>query len=304
MKGPYFGQMLNALDEGIIITDRDGTIVFFNHWLVLASNIPAEAAIGKHLLGVFPQLDTALFHRNFRSVLSFGNTAFFSHSANPWLIPLAPAPGSAPGFDKMQQSGQLGPLRENDTIQFVYLIIRDITETVTDVQHLTRMAMHDSLTGAWNRRWFDHWLREELSRAERYSRELGLIMSDLDHFKLVNDQYGHQAGDRILASAAKCCTSLIRATDTLARYGGEEFCIILPETDSDAARALAERIRTGIAALETAGDQSVIKITVSLGVSNFSPGISADELLNQADAALYQAKTGGRNQVVAGPLLA
>ena len=165
---------------------------------MLASNIPAEAAIGKHLLGVFPQLDTALFHRNFRSVLSFGNTAFFSHSANPWLIPLAPAPGSAPGFDKMQQSGQLGPLRENDTIQFVYLIIRDITETVTDVQHLTRMAMHDSLTGAWNRRSFERSADLEMNRAHRYHYPLSIMMIDIDYFKKVNDQYGHTVGDTVL----------------------------------------------------------------------------------------------------------
>jgi diguanylate cyclase len=297
VNSPFFGQMLDALDQGVIIIDRQGNIAFFNHWMELASKQEAATAVGRPLTTLFPQLDTPLFQRNLRSVRSFGNTAFFKHGANPWLIPLAPAPGSAHGFDHMQQSGQLGPLLENGEVKYLYLIIRDVTETVTDVQHLTRLAMHDALTGAWNRRWFDHWLREEIDRAERYQRELSLIMFDLDHFKVVNDTHGHPVGDTVLNQVASLCMSLIRTTDTLSRYGGEEFCVLMPETGNDAACGLAERLRAGVAELAIVHDSLQIKITISLGVATFSKAMDAETLLHQADKALYRAKEGGRNRL-------
>jgi diguanylate cyclase (GGDEF)-like protein len=181
----------------------------------------------------------------------------------------------------------------------VDLIIRDITETVTDVQKLTRMAMHDSLTGAWNRRWFDHWLKEEIERASRYQRDLSLIMFDLDHFKEVNDAYGHPVGDQVLTEVANCCASLIRNCDTLARYGGEEFCVLLPETAQTAALALAERLRAGVAGLSIKAGNVAISITISLGVASHAPGLFGETLLQITDAALYRAKESGRNRVVA-----
>ena len=297
MNSPFFAQMLDALDQGIIIINLEGEVVFFNHWMELACNIGLTQAVGQQLTNLFPQLDTPLFHRNLRSVISFGNTAFFAHGANPWLIPLAPSPGSSHGFERMQQSGQMGPLREGNEIKYIYLIIRDITDTVTDVQHLTRMAMRDSLTGAWNRRWFDHWLAEEISRAERYNRTLSLIMFDLDLFKVVNDTHGHPAGDTVLKEVANQCMTIIRTTDTLSRFGGEEFCVLMPETASEAACGLAERLRTGVESLEITHNEIQLGITISLGVSAFSPGMSAEEILHHADESLYHAKRNGRNRV-------
>jgi len=297
MNSPFFGQMLDALDQGVIIINLESEIVFFNRWMELTSAIESAQALGKKLTSLFPQLDNPLFQRNLRSVISFGNTAFFTHGANPWLIPLAPSPGSTHGFENMQQSGQMGPLRDGNEIKYVYLIIRDVTDTVTDVQHLTRMAMHDSLTGTWNRRWFDHWLSEEISRAERYNRTLSLIMLDLDLFKAINDAHGHPAGDTVLKEVANRCLSLIRATDTLSRFGGEEFCVLMPETASDAACGLAERLREAVADLEIIHDTQKIGITISLGVSTFSPGMNAETLLHHADESLYHAKRNGRNRV-------
>ena len=297
MNSPFFGQMLDALEQGIIIINLEGEVVFFNHWMELTSAIDLTSAVGKKLTTLFPQLDTPLYMRNLRSVISFGNTAFFAHGANPWLIPLAPSPGSSHGFENMQQSGQMGPLREGNEIKYVYLIIRDVTDAVTDVQHLTRMAMHDALTGTWNRRWFDHWLSEEISRAERYNRNLSLIMFDLDLFKSINDTYGHPAGDTVLREIANHSLTLIRATDTLSRFGGEEFCVLMPETASDAACGLAERLRAGVEELEILYDNLKLGITISLGVSVFKPGMSAESMLHAADESLYHAKRNGRNRV-------
>jgi len=249
------------------------------------------------LTSLFPQLDTPLFKRNLRSVISFGNTAFFVHGANPWLIPFPPAPGSSHGFVNMQQSGQMGLLREGNEIKFIYLIIRDVTDSVTDVQQLTRIAMRDALTGIRNRRWFDHWLTEEINCAERYNRSLSLIMLDLDLFKTVNDTHGHPEGDTVLKEVAFQCSSLIRATDTLSRFGGEEFCVLMPEIANEAACGLAERLRAGVEELEIIHDTLKLGIAISLGVSTFSPGMSGEILLHHADASLYHAKRNGRNRV-------
>lgn len=263
----------------------------------MASTIGLTQAIGKKLTSLYPQIDTPLFQRNLRSVITFGNTAFFSHGVSPWVIPLAPSPGASHGFENMQQSGQMGPLRDGNEIKYIYLIIRDVTDTVTDVQYLTQMAMHDALTGAWNRRWFDHWLCEEINRAERYSRSLSLIMLDLDLFKVVNDTHGHPAGDTVLKEVANQCLSIIRTTDTLSRFGGEEFCVLMPETSSEAACGLAERLRAGVESLEIMHNEIKLGITVSLGVAVFSPGMDAETMLHHADESLYHAKRNGRNRV-------
>ena len=288
---------MDALDCGVIVLDSKGCIIFFNNWLELASGIAAESLIGQLLVERFPNLDNSLFNRNFRSVLSFGNTAFFSNLANPWLIPLPVAPNITKVFDHMQQTGQMGPLRENGEIRYVYMLIRDITETVSHVQQLTRMAMHDTLTGCWNRRWFDHWLNEETERASRYQRQLSLIMFDLDNFKQINDSHGHAIGDQMLAEVARVCATLIRTTDTLARLGGDEFCALLPETDLEAAIALAERLCTGVSELNITDGPLGFKITVSLGVAGFRPDLAPESFLQLADKALYRAKKAGRNQV-------
>ena len=299
MNSPFFQQMLDALDCGVVILDGEGRIVFFNHWLELASGLSNDDLLGLKLIECFPSLDNSLFIRNFRSVLSFGNTAFFSNLANPWLIPLPAAPNTAAQFDQMQQTGQMGPLREDGEIRFIYLLIRDITESVGHVQQLTDLAMHDNLTGCWNRRWFDHWLVEETERASRYQREMSLIMFDLDQFKQINDTQGHPIGDKVLAEVARVCAGVIRTTDTLARYGGDEFCVLLPETNLMAAIALAERLRAGVAGLVIVEGEVKLKITSSLGVAEFSANLDPEAFLQMADEALYRAKKAGRNRVAA-----
>lgn len=166
-----------------------------------------------------------------------------------------------------------------------------------DTEALEQIATHDGLTGVFNRRTFDALLEAEIVRARRYSRPLSLLMIDIDHFKQVNDVHGHQAGDAILRALSKQLNDNARTIDRVCRYGGEEITVILPETD--AAVELGERLRAVVegTSFDTGTGQS-ISITVSIGAASFpADADSGQTLISVADAALYEAKHGGRNRV-------
>jgi len=163
---------------------------------------------------------------------------------------------------------------------------------------LQEQAVHDGLTGLYNRRYLDETLERELSRARREAIPLALVMLDIDYFKRVNDTHGHQGGDEVLRVLAEVLTEDIRAEDIACRYGGEEFLILLPNMPLDAALVRAETWRAKIEALTVRHGEQVIRFTVSLGLAAFPEhGQSPDELTRSVDLALYQAKHAGRNRV-------
>ncbi len=160
-----------------------------------------------------------------------------------------------------------------------------------------RLSITDGLTGLWNYRYFTMTIGKEIERAARFDRPLALLVLDLDHFKLVNDVFGHQRGDAVLVELAARVRAQVRDVDTLARYGGEEFVVVLPETDEDGAGLFAERIRAAVRRrpFGEAGEQQ-IDVTASIGVAVFpSNGATSTELLRRADEALYVAKRSGRD---------
>ncbi len=165
------------------------------------------------------------------------------------------------------------------------------------------MALTDELTGLANRRQAGELLLQEVARSARYGRPVSLILFDIDHFKKVNDTYGHEAGDAVLRSVARTAAGALRKTDLGGRWGGEEFLAILPETDAAGARVLAERLRAALDGLRTPYAGRELHVTVSSGISTWAPAapstaaVEIDVLLRQADEALYRAKDAGRNQV-------
>jgi diguanylate cyclase (GGDEF)-like protein len=163
-----------------------------------------------------------------------------------------------------------------------------------------RQAVTDELTGLFNHRRFQEALVSEAERAKRFGHSVALVMLDLDDFKHVNDSYGHQQGDVVLAAVARVLRASSREIDAPARYGGEELAVVLPETDLEGAFRLAERVRLGIEALEfPMPDGGLLRVTASLGVAAIPETASAPrELLAAADAALYEAKRAGRNKTV------
>ncbi len=167
-------------------------------------------------------------------------------------------------------------------------------------ERLKQAALTDGLTGLWNHTHFRNILDREFARTRRYGGIISLLMLDIDHFKAVNDTYGHEVGNLVLKGISSHLLNMMRDTDVVARYGGEEFAIVCPETNFDQAAELAERIRTTIPEQVRLGDYPRLTVTVSIGVSATSDTTitSASNLINHADQALYQGKRSGRNRVI------
>ena len=166
-----------------------------------------------------------------------------------------------------------------------------MTDIAIYEQRLIEMNMKDGLTGIYNRRFLSIHLKDEFDRFRRYQKSLSLIMFDLDHFKIVNDTYGHLFGDYVLQAVTALVGNLIRNTDVLARYGGEEFCCVLPETDLDKAALTAERCRRTVSKNLFHSQGITARITISIGVAQMEDDITSPEkLIERADQALYEAK--------------
>lgn len=184
-------------------------------------------------------------------------------------------------------------------IVFFRLVTRIESELSKHQRALRQIASHDGLTGVYNRRSFDIIIAGEFERAKRYGRDLSLLLIDIDHFKRVNDTFGHVAGDNVLKELAGSLSGQLRSNDHLARYGGEEFVIILPETAIEMAHLFADRIRKSAGEREypLGGDRSA-ELTMSVGVSSYpAQATTLKELIHFADSALYEAKETGRNKV-------
>ncbi len=172
------------------------------------------------------------------------------------------------------------------------LLARPLLRAFRWTEEQASEARIDSLTGLANRRALEEVLAAEISRAQRFTHQLAIVLLDLDRFKEINDSFGHAAGDVMLRAVSRLLTSLARQGDTVARWGGEEFVVVLPETDLAGAQRFAERLRRTIEA-QSVGD---MKTSASCGVATMLPEDNVEELLRAADQALYQAKTNGRNR--------
>ncbi len=205
------------------------------------------------------------------------------------------------------------PIAETDSfspavIDGVYAYVRGVASVVGNIYQLTRsrdLAMRDDLTKAFNRRFFETYLDEEIERARRYGSLFSIIFLDLDDLKMVNNFYGHLTGSRTLQEVAKRILSAVRAIDKVVRFGGDEFCIILPETDQEQAIAVANRVRKSLTATSLRLDADIeISITASFGIASYpTHGLTKDDLIRQADQAMYRVKSTTKNAVgIATPL--
>ena len=177
-------------------------------------------------------------------------------------------------------------------------IVRDVSPYKKMEEELRWLATIDSLTGINNRRNFLGLAQKEVTRSNRYGHPFSLAMLDIDHFKKVNDSFGHSVGDQVLIEFCNICLKELRASDIMGRLGGEEFAIALVESDTEAALAVAERIRKAVASHTVAIGNQEIRFTVSLGVTRMQSDCDLNTMLERADNALYQAKKNGRNQVM------
>jgi len=200
------------------------------------------------------------------------------------------------------------PIRFNELMLRINRVIREralINERDKMIERLKKLSIQDPLTELFNSRHFYAQLGDEIQRAERYLHPLSLIFIDIDHFKAINDTYGHMVGDQALLLIAKKMQASLRSQDTAYRFAGDEFTIILPETTSDNAKFVANRIK---AEMEKESlvirEQEIAKITLSMGVAEYQRNEKKEQFVHRADVTMYEAKKKGRNSIAVSPILA
>ncbi len=290
-----YRSVISAMMEGVVLRDAEGNILAMNQSAERILGISGKDVRGKkylfsHMHAVKEDgtpmtkdehpamiaLKTGKPQSNFVIGLKKpeGNTIWVSINAQPIMDP------------------------GEDTPHAVVTTFADITERKMREEEIRKISVTDHLTQIYNRYWFYKVLDDETKRSVRYHTALSLIMFDIDHFKRINDSFGHGAGDKVLKGIAQTVGSLLRTTDTFARWGGEEFVVLTPNTGLETSMKLAERIRSTVESLFFDG---VGEVTVSLGVAEYngSGKETKDLFVKRADEALYQAKDSGRNRVIA-----
>jgi diguanylate cyclase (GGDEF)-like protein/PAS domain S-box-containing protein len=310
-KAEQYGRLqqaaLESASEGIVITDATGKIEWANHAFTTLTGYALD-----EVLGVNPRiLKSGMMDRAFYQVLWSTILDGRKWSGELWNLN---KDGNLYGEEM-----HIAPVRAMDgRISNFVAVKHDITERKQAEaqaerakqglvslnkelreanEHILKLSQTDALTGLANRRTIDERMRYETARADRLGCAFSVILGDLDHFKSINDEFGHLVGDRVLVAAAGVLAHQARSYDLPARFGGEEFMVLLPESTLEDAMTIAQRIRTAISGV--AVPEVTRQITMSLGISTWGHGDTLGALVGRADAALYQAKRRGRNRVVA-----
>ncbi|ASP48384.1 sensor domain-containing diguanylate cyclase [Cognaticolwellia beringensis] len=297
--------ILNRLNTGILILDKNFNILMWNRFLEVHANKSDKQVVGKSIFAVFPELPKKWFERKLSSVIQLKNQSFCGWEQRHHLFELSHSRPITTDSDFMAQNCTFLPLEVEGEVERICILIEDVTDVChyqtqlnKVLQELALASRVDGLTQAFNRKHWEECLAAEFSRAQRYKQTLALVMLDLDEFKLLNDTYGHQGGDKVLIDTSKAINEMLRMGDLFGRYGGEEFAVILPNTDLKGAKDVAERIRKTIEGNAIHYQDQMIRVTVSIGVAVMDEADARYEsLISHADIALYKAKGAGRNRV-------
>jgi len=314
---PGDDQILSQIVEGnpvsTIVIDAQHRVTHWNRACAVLTGVPAGEMIGRseQWRAFYPAPRPILGDLIVSGASEQAIRSFYDGKFRPSLL-IEGAYEAEDFFPAFGQGGRwlfftAAPLRDADG-QVIGAIetLQDVTERHRAEEALREseeryrlLSLTDSLTGLFNRRYLHLCLQGEMDRAYRYARPLSLLLLDCDHFKMINDTWGHLVGDRVLQELAKLIGSSLRSCDQAFRYGGEEFIVLLSETSGEDARWLAERLRSAFAALAgVCGVQPSSQFTVSIGVAEYRAGESESAFINRADQAVYEAKRSGRNRVV------
>ncbi|MCC2955495.1 diguanylate cyclase [Massilia sp. IC2-477] len=301
-------RVLNLVDCGLVVLDAAHEIVLWNGWMVPRSGYGAARVRDRSLYDVFPELRGSRVEAAVLAALTEELATTVPASSGRTPFPLREA-GSFDG-ERIEQAVSVTPFSEGGE-RFCLIEIRDVSgaagrerRLLDHAESLRARSYIDGLTGIANRRHFDVALDRELRRAQRNGGALSLLLMDIDSFKAYNDHFGHQEGDACLTAVAQALAGMCkRPADVAARYGGEEFAAILPDTSLAQARAHANAIREHVAALKLPHAPSAVRpwVTLSIGAAACDPERLNEPalLIEAADKALYAAKRGGRDRVVA-----
>lgn len=298
--------IVQSIDVGVVVLDREYRVQVWNTFMENRSGVQPKDAQNRNFFSLFPEIDRQWFSRKVESVATLGTPAFTVWEQRPYLMRFKSYQPITGQEEFMYQNTTLLPLRSPDNrINHICLVIYDVTDVATNRHQiqaanaqLQLLSSTDRLTGLYNRGHWEGSLKAAYARHQRYGNALSLVMLDIDHFKRVNDTYGHQAGDQVIVQVAALLHEHVRESDVAGRYGGEEFGVVLSDTDQAGARIFAERLRQAVEALLVQYNGQDIRFTISLGVADLSaPANDHAELIARADQALYTSKKTGRNRV-------
>ena len=286
---------LQASHDGVGVYDQNDIMVFCNDTVARILGFNSKEAIGRS------------FEENLRHSWATGSGVIADDGDVEGMVLRAKESMKTKGFSTFESNtisgewNQVSRLKIQNGCTFMYST--DITKLKSTeyalreaLRYVKKLAATDPLTGINNRRNFLELANLEIERRQRHRYALSILALDIDHFKSINDNFGHQAGDKVLEAICLCCKGLLRTNDVFGRLGGEEFSIMLPDTDQSAACEVAQRILKAVANLKVQYEKQVITFTTSIGVAELSDdGQTLEELMQCSDEALYSAKHNGRN---------
>ena len=298
-------ELLDSIEVGIAVLDRNFNVQVWNKFLENHGAKKAEAIIGDSLFSHFPEIEEKWLRTKVDPVFNLKSPVFIIWEQRPYLFKFGCNRPVTSAAEFMYQNVTMFPIVDKrGNVERFCMLVYDVTEQALGkrgMEHLNEelktASRVDGLTGLYNRRYWQERFDEMHKLCVRREKPSTALMLDIDHFKRINDTYGHQAGDKVIKMLAALIKRCVRETDLAGRYGGEEFAIILNDSSVEDAKIVAERIRQLAQRLVVEHKGESISFTVSLGLAQFSPDFKgAMAWLECADQALYEAKENGRNQ--------
>lgn len=298
--------MFQTVDVGLVVLTADYRIEVWNGFMENHSGLTPRQVRGRSLFDMFSEIDEEWFRRKCDPVLLLKNRAFTIWEQRPFIFKFRnyrPITGAA---EYMYQNTTVFPLTDiRGKVTHLCMIIYDVTDVALSRIELESMngqlrqlSKTDFLTNLNNRGAWEDALVHEFKRLKRVNHGGALLMCDIDHFKRINDGYGHAAGDAVIQQVAKAVMKNLRETDVAGRYGGEEFAVLLMDTTADQAQYFAERLRKTVENMAIEYNQQILRATISVGIAEFHPTMTEHrQWIEAADKALYTSKANGRNQV-------
>lgn len=302
--------MIQNIDVGLVIIDLDMSVKVWNGFMENHSGMLAAHVVDRKLNELFTDIPKVWLQQKMDTVCLLKNKAFTTWEQRPYLFKFKSYRPITSNADFMYQNVTFLPLSDIvGKVTQICMIIYDVTDVALNKQafqdantKLEHLSHTDSLTQLHNQGFWRECCAAEYKRHTRTQQASSMIMLDIDHFKKVNDNYGHPFGDEVIREVANCLRKNMRETDIAGRYGGEEFTLILVDTDLENAKFVAERIRKSVEEFDFHYQGKLVKVTISLGISHITGNIrDYRSWIKTADLGLYIAKDSGRNQVGISP---
>ncbi|MGB3724618.1 MAG: diguanylate cyclase [Glaciecola sp.] len=303
----WLNGVVDTLEIGVMVVDKSFKVEAWNQFMENHSQVTANDIVGSSIFSHFPALQEDWLRRKCNPVFALATPVFMIWEQRHYLLKFEASRPVTSNADYMFQNITITPMfdEQGDVVKLCFMIY-DVTDQALSKlrieklnDRLEKISRVDGLTGLFNRRYWQERFEHDFKLSKRNKSVYSLLMLDIDHFKNVNDTYGHQMGDEVIKHLAKVISIAIRETDVAGRYGGEEFVIMLPDTPASQAVNVAERIRKSLLDAVVKYEVHEVIYTCSIGVAELSLNHKRSNMwIEAADQALYQAKENGRNQVV------